>query len=43
MLPLHDLAIGILDSMAIAKLTLADKGTTTAFAVTFRSRTLTIL
>lgn len=43
MLPLHDFAIGILDSMAITKLTLADKGTTTEFAVTFRPRTLTVL
>jgi hypothetical protein len=43
MLPLHDLAIGIRDSMAIAKLTLANKGPTTEFAVTFCPRTLTIL
>lgn len=43
MSPLHDLAIIIHGSMAIAKLALADKGTTTEFAVTLRPGAFTVL
>jgi hypothetical protein len=42
-LPLHDLAVGIADNMAITKLALRNEGTPTALAVAFRPGTLAIL
>jgi hypothetical protein len=41
--PLHDLTIMIRGSMTIAKLALADQGTTAEFAVTFRPGAFTVL
>lgn len=43
MSPLHDLAITIRGSMTIAKLALADQGTTAEFAVAFRPGAFTVL
>jgi hypothetical protein len=43
MLPLHDLAVGIVDGMAISELTLADEGPATDATVTFRPGALAVL
>jgi hypothetical protein len=43
MLPLYGLAIATGDSMAIAKLTLSNKGPTTELAVAFRPGALAVL
>lgn len=43
MLPLHDLAVGTGDSIAISQFTLADKGPATELAVAFRPGALAVL